>query len=65
MSTSRDELQSGLVIAVQDGDYDLLKDVLESNRSLVNMRDGDNCTLMHWSAINNRLSIAKLLLDLG
>jgi hypothetical protein len=30
-----------------------------------NVRDGQNCTLLHWAAINNRAHIANVLIDAG
>ena len=38
---------------------------IEQKKVSVNMRDKDNCTLLHWAAANNRVYIASYLLDKG
>ncbi|CEF60429.1 Zinc finger, DHHC-type, palmitoyltransferase domain and Ankyrin repeat and Ankyrin repeat-containing domain-containing protein [Strongyloides ratti] len=49
--------------AAQFGDYDTLKDMLDKGFISPDCTDSDDCSLLHWAAINNRLKIAKLLID--
>uniref|UniRef100_A0A0N5C3U7 Palmitoyltransferase n=1 Tax=Strongyloides papillosus TaxID=174720 RepID=A0A0N5C3U7_STREA len=49
--------------AAQFGDYDTLKDMLDRGIISPDCTDSDDCSLLHWAAINNRLKIAKLLID--
>ena len=51
-----------IVKKFQLGDYNYVKEVLESNLISPNLCDGNNYSLLHWVAINNYLSIASLLL---
>ena len=77
-----------ILAAVQEGDIDLLRTLLnttdalsplQSNTSsssitsrydrnkmiLLNTLDDNNCTLLHWAAINNRVEITNYLIDNG
>ena len=54
-----------LVSAVQDGDFEFVRESIGENRSLVHAIDDDGISLLHWAAINNRISIAHLLLENG
>lgn len=58
---------SGLnaVKATQYGVLDRVKELIESRQVDPNVPDSENVYLLHWAAINNRLDIAKYLLDLG
>ncbi len=53
------------VAAVQEGDYETLKTVLSNRIVSANSKDESGCTLLHWAAINNRITIAKLLIEYG
>ena len=54
-----------LVSAIQHGDYTVIKDALRRRIASANARDSQGCSLLHWAAINNRYSIANLLIDHG
>lgn len=62
---SNNEELSDAVTAVQEGDYETISNMINRRIVSVNSRDRDNCSLLHWAAINNRISIAKLLLESG
>uniref|UniRef100_A0A0N4ZCC4 Palmitoyltransferase n=1 Tax=Parastrongyloides trichosuri TaxID=131310 RepID=A0A0N4ZCC4_PARTI len=49
--------------AVQYGAFEALKELLDKGHITANSTDSDECSLLHWAAINNRLEIAKLLID--
>lgn len=51
--------------ATQYGILERLKELIESGQTDPNKPDSENVYLLHWAAINNRLEIAKYLLDLG
>lgn len=53
---------STLIAAVCYGD---LAVVLESSGLNPNLCDSDNCSLLHWAALNDRLEIATVLLERG
>ena len=53
------------VTAVQYGEVEVIKDALDSKKILATDCDRDGCSLLHWSAINNRLEIATYLLEYG
>ncbi|CAF0817270.1 unnamed protein product [Rotaria sp. Silwood1] len=52
-----------LVSAVQYGYYDRVVELIEHEPKLAITPVNDNITLLHWAAINNRIDIAKYLLD--
>ncbi len=54
-----------VVAAVQNGDLDIVKEAIEKNVVGVSTVDADGCSLLHWTAINNRYSIAKYLIEKG
>ena len=54
---------SDAVDAVQEGCMDELVGLLEAG--LAKSRGEDGITLLHWAAYNNRIAIAKLLLESG
>ena len=54
-----------LVSAIQQGEYEVIKEALQRRLVPPNVRDSQGCTLLHWAAINNRYSIANLLIDHG
>lgn len=47
--------------ACQHGFVDQVKQLLDSGLVLPNSIDQDDCSLLHWAAINNHIEIAKLL----
>uniref|UniRef100_A0AC35U580 Multifunctional fusion protein Palmitoyltransferase Autophagy-related protein 13 n=1 Tax=Rhabditophanes sp. KR3021 TaxID=114890 RepID=A0AC35U580_9BILA len=49
--------------AVLFGDFNTLKNSIDNKQISPNSADADDCTLLHWAAINNRLRIAKYLID--
>jgi len=74
-----------ILTAVQEGDIDLLRTLVNTSDSsssslssstntskydrnkmiLLNQVDDNNCTLLHWAAINNRVEITNFLIDHG
>ncbi|RYG66723.1 ankyrin repeat domain-containing protein [archaeon] len=65
MSPNESEEFAEAVAAVQEGDYETVKEMVLSNSLHPNAVDSGNCTLLHWAAINNRCQIAHLLVDHG
>lgn len=53
------------IAAVQDGDLEAIRGVLADRTVSPNAKDNDGCTLLHWAAINNRVAIAKVLIEYG
>jgi len=51
--------------AVQYGFYDRVVQLIESDYQLASKPLDDNITLLHWAAINNRVDIAKYLVNKG
>eukprot|EP00472_Partenskyella_glossopodia_P014114 CAMPEP_0197530054 /NCGR_PEP_ID=MMETSP1318-20131121/30452_1 /TAXON_ID=552666 /ORGANISM="Partenskyella glossopodia, Strain RCC365" /LENGTH=609 /DNA_ID=CAMNT_0043085723 /DNA_START=98 /DNA_END=1927 /DNA_ORIENTATION=+ len=51
------------VKAVQWGKLESLKRMVEANQVRVNDSDDQNCSLLHWASINNRVEIVKFLLQ--
>ncbi|KAI6241682.1 Palmitoyltransferase [Aphelenchoides fujianensis] len=51
--------------AAQVGDIDALRSMLDSQTISAGAVDSDDCSLLHWAAINNRLDLAKLLIERG
>ncbi|KAI1725462.1 DHHC palmitoyltransferase domain-containing protein [Ditylenchus destructor] len=49
--------------AAQFGDLDRLRQLLDSGEATPTSVDSDDCSLLHWAAINNRIEIAKLLIE--
>ncbi|CAF3408369.1 unnamed protein product [Rotaria sp. Silwood1] len=60
-----DKNTADLVTAVQYGFYDRVTELIEVNPQLVTTPLDDNITLLHWAAINNRIDIAKYLVNKG
>ena len=54
-----------VVHAVQSGNFDEVSQALESKSIQANACDYDGASLLHWAASNNRIKIAKLLLNAG
>jgi len=51
--------------ASQRGLFDSVKNLILSNKANANDKDDQNCTALHWAAINNHIEIAKFLLIHG
>ncbi|CAD5221859.1 unnamed protein product [Bursaphelenchus xylophilus] len=51
--------------AAQLGDYKAIKDLLDQGLVEAGAMDPDDCSLLHWAAINNRLDVARLLIERG
>lgn len=61
----KDYTDLNAVKATQYGVLERLKELVESAQTDPNQPDPDNVYLLHWAAINNRLEIAKYLLNIG
>ncbi|KAK5979399.1 Palmitoyltransferase [Trichostrongylus colubriformis] len=48
--------------AAQYGNVERLQQLLDSGAITPDWTDSDDCSLLHWAAINNRLHVAELLL---
>ncbi|KAK5666769.1 palmitoyltransferase akr1 [Batrachochytrium dendrobatidis] len=55
----------GLIQACQMGMLDRVTTLIESEAATATERDSENCTPLHWAAINNHLAVAKYLVDRG
>uniref|UniRef100_A0A8R1TV01 Palmitoyltransferase n=1 Tax=Onchocerca volvulus TaxID=6282 RepID=A0A8R1TV01_ONCVO len=51
--------------AAQFGNVSRLQELLDSGECTADTLDADDCSLLHWAAINNRLSVTRILLDRG
>ncbi|KAF9179366.1 palmitoyltransferase akr1 [Haplosporangium sp. Z 11] len=51
--------------AAQMGKLDIVARLVESDRAMVNSRDFQDVTALHWAAINNQIHVARYLLDHG
>ncbi|KAL1920636.1 uncharacterized protein VTP21DRAFT_1013 [Calcarisporiella thermophila] len=51
--------------AAQFGNFQVLRELLDSGKAKATDRDETNVTALHWAAINNRLAIAKFLISRG
>uniref|UniRef100_A0A914XYY3 Palmitoyltransferase n=1 Tax=Panagrolaimus superbus TaxID=310955 RepID=A0A914XYY3_9BILA len=49
--------------AAQFGDISKVRHLIESGLASVNDTDSDDCSLLHWAAINNRHDVVKYLID--
>jgi ankyrin repeat protein len=52
-----------LVKAVQYGDLKFVEKAVERYHMSVDLKDKDDCSLLHWAAINNRIQIIEYLLQ--
>jgi ankyrin repeat protein len=59
-----DDIDS-VVYAVQLGNFDLVRDAIRDRVVSINDVDESGCTFLHWAAINNRIQIARFLIDSG
>jgi palmitoyltransferase ZDHHC13/17 len=53
------------ISAVQFDFYDRLVELVNADPSVATTPDVEGVTLLHWAALNNRLQIAKYLIDRG
>ena len=51
--------------AVQEGDFEVAQYLIGGRIIPVNATDQSGCSLLHWAAINNRVAIARLLIENG
>ncbi|ORX55907.1 hypothetical protein BCR36DRAFT_581063 [Piromyces finnis] len=51
--------------AAQRGLFEAVKNLILSNKANANDKDEQNCSALHWAAINNHLEVAKFLLIHG
>ncbi|MCP9265879.1 Palmitoyltransferase [Dirofilaria immitis] len=51
--------------AAQFGNVSRLQELLDSGECTPDTLDADDCSLLHWAAINNRLPITRILIDRG
>lgn len=51
--------------AAQMGKFDVVARYVEGDRAIVNRRDFQDVTALHWAAINNHVLVARYLLDHG
>ncbi|KAJ3414182.1 hypothetical protein HDV05_006887 [Chytridiales sp. JEL 0842] len=58
-------LDLDLYQAAQRGASNRVSALLEAGEVTANSRDAENCTALHWAAINNHLGVARLLIDKG
>jgi ankyrin repeat protein len=63
MDVSKDYTPISLVQAVQWGDLSYVETAVEVHGLSPNCCDSDGCSLLHWAAINNRVSIMKYLVS--
>lgn len=62
---NKDYTTLNAIKATQYGILERLKELIESGQTDPNKPDSENVYLLHWAAINNRLEIAKYLIELG
>lgn len=58
-------LEMTIFLAAQRGDLSVVAQFVEANRALVNSRDFQDVTALHWAAINGYIPIAQYLIDHG
>lgn len=51
--------------AAQLGDAERLQQLLDTGECTPDTLDADDCSLLHWAAINNRVPVAQLLIQRG
>lgn len=64
MGDSSEDFQDVLT-AVQEGEFEVVQEVIGGRYVSVNSLDQSGCSLLHWAAINNRVVIARLLIENG
>ena len=63
MDNSEDFLD--VLTAVQEGEFEVVQEVIGGRFVSANALDKTGCSLLHWAAINNRVVIARLLIEHG
>lgn len=51
--------------AAQFGNVERIRQLLDAGECTPNTLDADDCSLLHWAAINNRFGVARLLIEKG
>lgn len=64
MSSKSDNLKNA-VEAVQFGDLHTVRQMINDHVVSSNAKDDDDCTLLHWAAINNRNTLVVYLIEHG
>lgn len=54
-----------VLTAVQEGDFEIVQEIIGGRYVSVHSVDQCGCSLLHWAAINNRVIIARLLIENG
>lgn len=54
-----------VLTAVQEGEFEIVQEIINARIVPVNTLDQSGCSLLHWAAINNRVIIARLLIENG
>ena len=59
------EEYADVLTAVQEGEFDAVQEVIGGRFVSANALDQSGCSLLHWAAINNRIEIARFLIENG
>eukprot|EP00598_Pedospumella_elongata_P010543 CAMPEP_0185006554 /NCGR_PEP_ID=MMETSP1098-20130426/84910_1 /TAXON_ID=89044 /ORGANISM="Spumella elongata, Strain CCAP 955/1" /LENGTH=918 /DNA_ID=CAMNT_0027534737 /DNA_START=41 /DNA_END=2800 /DNA_ORIENTATION=+ len=54
-----------VLTAVQEGEFEVVQEMINGRFVSANALDNTGCSLLHWAAINNRIVIARLLIENG
>jgi hypothetical protein len=54
-----------VLTAVQEGEFEVVKEAISGRFVSVHAKDQSGCSLLHWAAINNRVKIARFLIENG
>ena len=65
MKSHSDGAVATAVKAVQFGDIQTVKTLIETHQLSASAVDSDGCSLLHWASINNRSSIVNFLIRHG
>lgn len=63
-NSSEDDFNDVLA-AVQEGDVEFVTEALRGRYVSASTLDSSGCSLLHWAAINNRITIARILVENG
>ena len=55
--------QEDVITAARQNKFDVVKDMLEKDKSLINSKDDRNCTLLHYAANFGATDMVKWLID--
>lgn len=64
MSIKKEDLKDA-IMAVQFGDIQTIRQMINAQTLSPNTADDDECTLLHWAAINNRNALVVYLIEHG